>query len=135
MESERFKYIFEKLHFNVKLWDNLTKDEIEDKLKSFVKEDEEEVTETDAFILMVISHGIDEKIMGSKACKALNVLDKDPTDAEAVIDVNTDVIDILKIVDIFSNINCRKLLNKPKLFFLNCCRISQSFSTYFTINS
>jgi hypothetical protein len=66
---------------------------------------------SDALIVMIISHGKEESIIGFD--KTLN---KD--------DLN-DKMSILEIVDMFSEEKCGKVLNgKPKLFFFTCCRES-----------
>jgi hypothetical protein len=46
-----------------------------------------------------------------------------------------DFMNISEIVDIFSEINCPNLRNKPKLFFFNCCRISNDWFEKLTLFS
>jgi hypothetical protein len=57
----------------------------------------------ESLIVMIISHGCDEKVIGS-----------DGQDLR-----------ITEIVDIFSEKKCKALSRKPKLFFFNCCRLSE----------
>jgi hypothetical protein len=58
-----------------------------------------------SLIVMIISHGHDERVIG--------------------FDGND--LRITEIVGIFSEKNCKreKLSRKPKLFFFNCCRLSE----------
>jgi hypothetical protein len=66
----------------------------------------------EAVIFMIISHGRDEKVLGYDYYK-----NKD----------KGDFIGIQEIVGIFSEKNCKTLSRvTPKLFFINCCRISIS---------
>jgi hypothetical protein len=98
-ESLRFKNIFEQLFFEVIIFENLTADQMKTKLVEIAK------VVKDSLILMIISHGHDEKVIGFD--------EKD--------------LRISEIVDIFSEKNCKELSRKPKIFFFNCCRISESF--------
>jgi hypothetical protein len=98
-ESLRFKNIFEQLFFDVILHENLSASQMETELKNISK------IAKDSLIVMIISHGHDEKVIG--------------------FDGND--LSIADIVDIFSEKNCSGLKRKPKLFFFNCCRISESF--------
>jgi hypothetical protein len=61
-------------------------------------------TVKDSLIVMIISHGHNENVFG---------YDKED----------------LPIADIFSDTNCSGLKRKPKLFFFNRCRRSNSFPT------
>jgi len=98
-ESLRFKNIFEQLFFEVIIFENLTADQMKTKLVEIAK------VVKDSLILMIISHGHDEKVIGFD--------EKD--------------LRISEIVDTFSEKNCKELSRKPKIFFFNCCRISESF--------
>ncbi len=108
-ESERFRSIFEQLYFDVEPIINMTSAQIRTKLKSSA-EDKKSLAKTDAFVLMIISHGQNEEVIG------VDFFDK--------LDEN-DTISISEIVDIFSENNCPHLRQLPKLFFFNCCRISR----------
>jgi hypothetical protein len=98
-ESDRFKNIFEQLFFDVLLFENLTADQIETQLKAI----RVNLKGEESLVVMIISHGHDEKVICSDG-KDLRISD---------------------IVDIFSEKNCESLKRKPKLFFFNCCRISE----------
>jgi len=98
-ESLRFKNIFEQLFFDVVLFENLSASQMETELKNISN------IAKDSLIVMIISHGHDEKVIGFDGNDLL----------------------ICDIVDIFSEKNCLGLKRKPKLFFFNCCRISESF--------
>jgi hypothetical protein len=111
-ESQRFQSIFKQLCFDVEPIDstiNMTSEQIRNKLKSLAK-DKKSLAKTEAFVLMIISHGQNEQVIG------VDFFDK--------LDEN-DLISISEIVDIFSEKNCPHLRQSPKLFFFNCCRNSR----------
>jgi hypothetical protein len=96
-ESLRFEYVFKQLLFNVVMFENLSASQMVTELEKI----REKVKES--LIVMIISHGRDEKVVG--------------------FDGND--LRITEIVDIFSEKNCKALSRKPKLFFFNCCRLSE----------
>jgi hypothetical protein len=111
-ESQRFQSIFQQLYFDVEPinWTiNMTSAQIRTKLKSLA-EDRKSLAKTEAFVLMIISHGQNEQVIG------VDFFDK--------LDQN-DTISISEIIDLFSEKNCPHLRQSPKLFFFNCCRISR----------
>ncbi len=111
-ESKRFQSIFAQLYFDVHpihTTVGMTAKAIEDLLKSISRD--KSIGKPDALIVMIISHGRDEKVLGYNACRGLD---------------NKDLINISDIVDIFSETNCKALEQTPKLFFFNCCRISMT---------
>ena len=67
-----------------------------------------------AIIIMIISHGINDKIFGFEGCRTL--------DEEGSI--SNDLVDISRIVDLFSDENFPLMKNMPKIFFFTCCRNS-----------
>jgi hypothetical protein len=85
----------------------MTSEQIRNKLKSLAK-NKKSLAKTEAFALMIISHGKNEQVIG------VDFFDK--------LDEN-DTISISDIIDIFSK-NCPHLKKSAKLFFFNCCRIS-----------
>ena len=77
----------------------------------------EQVTNTkceslDAFVLYIHTHRIADHIL----CK--NSYGKDEENKNIV----TNVIHFNKIIKLFSDKNCEKLLKKPKIIFFDCCR-------------
>jgi hypothetical protein len=106
-ESERFKNVFEQLYFDVELINNIKTADMSDKLINISRD--RKLSDSDAFIFMIITHGEKEKILGYEACQGLN---------------GTDFMTIKDIVDLFSENKCPNLRAKPKLFFFICCRIS-----------
>ncbi len=139
-ESQRFEYIFTELCFSVQSnrTENkgLTAEEIRNELKSLAKD--RSLAKDEAFLVMIIryetiyylsvitiklfcivSHGEDEKVLGTNACQEL----EKGIEYEKRVH-NNDVIKISEIVDIFSDKNCTFLRQIPKLFFFNCCRES-----------
>ncbi len=108
-ESKRFQSIFSQLHFDVHpihTTVGMTAKAIENTLKSIARD--KSIEKSDALIVMIISHGRDEKVLGYDVSQSL------------------DFIKISDIVDIFSETNCKALEQRPKLFFFNCCRISKT---------
>jgi hypothetical protein len=93
-ESLRFKNIFEQLLFDIMLFDNLEAYQMLTVLQNTSK------IKGDALIVMIISHGHDEEVIG----------------------IDGEGLKIIDIVDIFSEKNCKSLGHKPKLFFFNCYR-------------
>jgi hypothetical protein len=101
-ESLRFEYVFKQLFFDVELCYDMTAEEMKNKLNNLAKE--KRLSKDQALVVMIISHGYDEKVEG----------------------VDKNVLNVSSIVDIFSEENCKSLNRKPKLFFFNCCRHSKS---------
>jgi hypothetical protein len=106
-ESERFKNVFEQLYFEVELINNINTTDMKNKLINTSQD--KTLSENDAFIFIIITHGEKENILGYDACQGLN---------------GTDFMRIKDIVDLFSENKCPNLRAKPKLFFFICCRIS-----------
>jgi hypothetical protein len=115
MESKRFESIFSQLYFNVSVYEKgMTAQEIRKTLTDLSQN--KSLYNNEAFILMIISHGLEEKILDINGCKKVEYgiqVDKE------------DMIEIKEIVDIFSEKNCKHLQRVPKLFFFTCCRDSE----------
>lgn len=107
-ESLRFQHIFYQLNFEVNIDFKMTAQKMKTKFESIVKDPK--LSQSNAFVLMIISHGCDESILG------YNSITDTPD--------SNDVLKISEIVDIFSG--CKSLDRKPKLFFFTCCRLSKS---------
>jgi hypothetical protein len=117
-ESKRFQSIFSQLYFYVHpihTTVGMTAKAIKKKLISI--SDDKSIEKHEALIVMIISHGRDEKVLGYDACRGLD---------------NNDLIEISDIVNIFSETNCKALVQTPKLFFFNCCRNSMTSKENFT---
>jgi hypothetical protein len=110
-ESERFKYVFEQLYFEVELINNNNTKDMKKKLIDTSQD--QTLLKNDAFIFMIITHGEKDSISGYDACQGLNGLD---------------IMRVRDIVDLFSDEKCPNLKNKPKLFFFICCRTSMKQS-------
>jgi len=107
-EMQRFRNIFFQLHFKVKMKKNMNKEDILNFLR--IKSQDPQLAEHDAFVLMIISHGNENReIYG---------LDNLP-------------IRIDTIMTMFNNKECSLLQNKPRLFFFNCCRGSEFLYLYY----
>ncbi|CAG2107124.1 unnamed protein product [Medioppia subpectinata] len=101
-EAQRFESILKQMYFEVEIYPRLTADQIE----AVLEVEANHQHEGDAFIMMFIGHGGDEKIKG---------YGETPGDELA----------ISKIVDKFSEKNCDSLKKKPKVFVFNCCRTKE----------
>lgn len=104
-ESHRFESVFEQLYFTVDLQYNLTCEEMLGHLTK-VKENLNQNDEPDnALIVMVITHGGDEMVVGNDhpACSGTN--EKDETH-------------IKRFIDTFNGLKG----DTVKLFFFTCCR-------------
>jgi hypothetical protein len=69
-ESKRFEFIFKELFFDVEPIENtfkITAQEIRDKLESVAKD--KKLKKHEALLVMVISHGEDEQVLGYNACR------------------------------------------------------------------
>jgi caspase 7 len=94
-DVENLKQSLQYLEFDLKLHENLTAKEIRDEIQKIADRDH---SNSDCFLCVVMSHGIDDKIM---AC-----------DSE---EISFD--EIMAPVK-----SCPSLENKPKLFFFQACR-------------
>jgi hypothetical protein len=107
IDAKRFESIFRQLYFDVEKTNSKNVEEISRFLKALSKE--EMLKKADALIVMIISHGANDKIYGYNSC-----VETDENNS----------ISISEIVDIFSDENCIALRQTPKLFFFNCCQKS-----------
>ncbi len=111
-QSQRYKHIFQELHFKVKTYYNANVDRMEKYLKQ-ISEDPNLINDN-ALIVTFICHGENEQLKGFDYFRDNNKDDK---------------IDIPSIVNIFSEERLRKM---PKVFIFDCCRISSIFNNCFS---
>ncbi|KAL9971086.1 hypothetical protein ACROYT_G023572 [Oculina patagonica] len=97
-DEKRLKDLFEELGFVVDVRRNLTRDEINKTSKDVAAEDH---SNFDAFVFIIMSHG------GSR---------------DAVCGVDDRAAYVEDVMSEFKAIKCPTLRNKPKLFFIQCCR-------------
>ncbi|KAL9971085.1 hypothetical protein ACROYT_G023571 [Oculina patagonica] len=97
-DEKRLKDLFEELGFVVDIRRNLTRDEINKTSKDVAAEDH---SNFDAFVFIIMSHG------GSR---------------DAVFGVDDRAAYVEDVMSEFKAIKCPTLRNKPKLFFIQCCR-------------
>jgi hypothetical protein len=97
-EAIRLRDVFQELHFAVVLKTNLKRDEILSTLEEYSKK--ADLRKHDALVLIVLSHGHSQYLVGIDGIS----------------------VHFEEIVNRFNNENCSLLINKPKLFFFNCCR-------------
>jgi hypothetical protein len=94
-DVESLKKTLEYLEFDLKFHENLKANEIRDEIQKIADLDH---TDSDCFLCVVMSHGIDDKIVAS--------------DSEEI-----SLKEILQPIK-----SCQSLENKPKLFFFQACR-------------
>ena len=100
IDSENLQRVLSKLHFDVRLHHNQTKDEILNLLREASAADH---SDADCFMCVVMSHGT-----------------KLPDGGLGVYGVDKEQIDIeAEAKSLFSNSKCPTLVNKPKLFFVD----------------
>ena len=128
-ETTRFKHLFERLNFSVEVISDVSADGLRKALIDI--RNNGSLANSEAFGLMVISHGKDEKIYGSDACDLINQIGLGTTnenDKQALDKIDKDSLAIDDIISIFSENNCHHLKSKPKLFFFICCRLTEGFN-------
>ncbi|KAJ0050227.1 hypothetical protein NL108_014308, partial [Boleophthalmus pectinirostris] len=88
--------IFHNLGYKLIIGTDLTVEEIKKKLKSVSQEDHSNCA---SFVCVILSHGDEGVIFGTDGCEKLDVLTR-----------------------YFKGHNCKSLIGKPKLFFIQACR-------------
>ena len=89
---------FERLQFDVKIYQDLSDVQLRNKLREFL--DKEECKSHDCFVLYIHSHGLEN----------------------GFITKNNQIIGFNEIMKMFCNEDCREFINKPKIIFFDCCR-------------
>lgn len=118
-ESVRFEHIFRELSFEVVIKDCLNIKQIQQLLREIAMD--VSLDKDQAFGLMIISHGGDERILGFDACQQLT---KNEQKNQRIID--EDQIEFCQLVQIITPTPA--LHKKPKIFIFNCCRIKRENS-------
>ena len=130
-ETERFKHVFSQLHFEVKVLTKLNAKQIKEQLTEISKD--ESLKKDQAFVLIVLSHGENETVLGYDACQALkriNFEEIPKNDVKANKVIEEDRVHYKDLVDIFSAKRENDYLNcKPKLHFFICCRVKSEDKT------
>ena len=93
---------FERLQFDVKIYQDLSDEQLKNKLREFI--DKEECKLHDCFVLYIHSHGKEN----------------------GFITKNNKTIEFNEIIKMFCNKNCENFITKPKIIFFDCCRGSMS---------
>ncbi|CAG2164296.1 unnamed protein product [Oppiella nova] len=97
-DAYRLSHVFRELHFRVRHLMNKTAEEMVDLLEAL--SDDNELYSHNALVVIILSHGNESGVEG--------------TDRIAV--------PIEAVLEMFNNENCPKLVDKPKVFFINACR-------------
>ncbi|XP_055904595.1 caspase-6 [Eupeodes corollae] len=98
-DRERVKSMLKQYGFDVRTFDDLTFEKLNGQLKDVAAEDH---SDNDCLVVVVMSHGIEGKIYA-----------KDMT------------YPVERLWTPFLGENCKSLINKPKLFFIQACRGNQ----------
>ncbi len=100
-DADRLFNVFNQLGFDVFRYVNQTVAQMETLLKRLSINPE--LANHDALAVIILSHGKDDEIYGTDG----------------------GLIAVADILSLFNNINCRLMINKPKMFFLSACRGSK----------
>ncbi len=99
-DADRLSDVFSQLGFSVFRYVNKNVAQMQTLLKELSQNPE--LANHDALAVIILSHGICDKIYGTDG-----------------------LIAVEDILSLFNNINCRLMINKPKMFFLSACRGSK----------
>jgi hypothetical protein len=102
-EMQRFRNIFYQLHFDVIMKQNLNYDELNSFLLELSKRPE--LSSHSAIFFIILTHGTADR---------------------EFLSLDGKEIKIQYLVDLFNNKNCPLLINKPRVFIMNCCRGGKS---------
>ena len=94
----RIKDIFEQLNFRVEVYENYYYENMKEEIMDIINS--EECNDDDAIVLYIGTHGNEDGFYCS----------------------DTKLVKHQEIIDMFSNKNCLKFANKPKLIFFDFCR-------------
>jgi hypothetical protein len=112
-ETHRFKHVFGELYFDVQSFFNKNVVWIKEYLTNMSKDFS--LLNDDALVVVVITHGGDEKVLGYDAC--LESKKKEPN----MEIYKNDQMPISDVVNIF-----KKFIRIPIIFIFDCCRISKA---------
>jgi len=97
-DEDRLKDLFERLNFEVQICPNQTAEEMIETLASEAQDEKKE--KHNCMVVFILSHGIEDGIHGSCG----------------------NIITIKKLCKLFSGANCKLLIGKPILFFIQACQ-------------
>ncbi len=100
-DADRLSNVFSQLGFDIFRYTNQNVAQMETLLKQLSINPE--LAYHDALAVIILSHGIADEVYGSDG----------------------GLIPVANILSLFNNINCRLMVNKPKMFFLSSCRGSK----------
>ncbi len=99
-DADRLSNVFSQLGFCISRYTNKNVDQMKTLLQRLSTNPE--LAYHDALAVIILSHGISDEIYGTDG-----------------------LIAVEDILSLFNNINCRLMINKPKMFFLSACRGSK----------
>ncbi len=100
-DADRLSNVFSQLEFNVLRYINKDVAQMQTLLSRLSTNPE--LAYHDALAIIILSHGEGEQIYGSDG----------------------GLIAVEDILSLFNNVNCRLMIDKPKMFFLSACRGSK----------
>jgi len=100
-DSKRLSHVFSQLEFSIEC--HFDKDVVQMETLLQQLSQKPELASHDALAVIILSHGGVEKIYGSDG----------------------GLIAVEDILSLFNNVNCRLMIDKPKMFFLSACRGSK----------
>ena len=107
IDVEKLRGLFSWLRFKVEIFENLTKYDMNRTLLSFAHRDH---TEFDCFACCILTHGSRDGVYGTDGF----------------------ILDFRFIREFYNGEKCPSLRQKPKLFFLQCCRGNRKDTGYST---
>lgn len=99
IDVDRMERLFSDLHFRVRVYQDLTAEEMRTRLRNTAQDDSQH--HSDCLIVIIMSHGSNGWIMGSDG-QMIHTFDD--------------------VCEEFSNANCEALQGKPKVFFIQACQ-------------
>ena len=127
-QTIQFSYVFSQMFFDVFTISDANVNELKQRLHLMSKN--KNLEDSEAFVLIVISYGQKQQILGSDAIQTLRdirfgVRNGVESDHKTKADdkLKTDVMSTKEVIALFSDKSCPALKSKPKLFLFNCCQV------------
>ncbi|XP_077561691.1 caspase-3-like [Haemaphysalis longicornis] len=111
VDADRMEKLFTALHFQCKIFRDLTADGMMEELSKAAQEEQQKAA--DCLVVVLMSHGGTVTMRGS---------DNEPLPEQCIYGSDDEPIPLYSIYELFNNKNCPSLLGKPKLFFIQACR-------------
>lgn len=122
-QTIQFSNVFAQMFFDVFVISEANVNELKQRLQALSKN--KSLEESEAFVLIVISYGQNQTIVGSDGSLVLRDIRfgiRSGLETDSKEKLKTDVMPVKEIVALFADKSCPALKSKPKLFFFNCCQ-------------